>query len=139
MSIQFHGLEGILDTFEEKADISKIEGVLQQACLIVERDAKKKAPKRTGELKRSISSKVESGGGSIQGVVFTPLEYAPYVEYGTGLFAESGGREDVPWMYKDDKGETHITYGQHPKPFMRPALEENREEIARMIKEGITK
>lgn len=139
MSITFSGLDGILDTLDEKIDTDKIEGVLQQACLIVERDAKQNAPKKTGELQRSITSKVESGGGEIKGIVFTPLEYAPYVEYGTGLFAEEGGRTDVPWMYKDDRGEWHSTSGQKPQPFLRPALEDNREMIARLIKEGITK
>ena len=71
------------------------------------------------------------------GTVFTPLEYAPYVEYGTGLFAEKGGRKDVPWHYQDDKGEWHSTSGQKPQPFMRPALNENREEIMRIIKEAL--
>lgn len=60
------------------------------------------------------------------------------IEYGTGLFAEQGGRTDTPWTYKDDKGEWHTTSGQAPQPFMRPALDENREQIIRIIKEGIT-
>jgi len=54
----------------------------------VEAEAKKNAPKGTGELRRSITSRVEDD----KGIVYTPLEYAPYVEYGTGLFAENGGR-----------------------------------------------
>ncbi|WP_299043873.1 hypothetical protein [uncultured Campylobacter sp.] len=45
------------------------------------------------------------------GVVYTPLEYAPYVEYGTGLFAVEGGRADVPWSYQNDKGEWISTSG----------------------------
>ena len=62
------------------------------------------------------------------------------VEYGTGLFAENGnGRKDVPWNYQDDKGEWHSTRGQKPQPFMRPALNENRTEIIRIIKEGLDK
>ena len=59
------------------------------------------------------------------------------VEYGTGLFAESGGRKDVPWCYMDEKtGEFIWTSGQHPKPYMRPALEENKDDIIKIIKEG---
>ena len=87
-------------------------------------------------MRRSITSKVDG----LTGIVFTPLEYAPYVEYGTGLFAENGaGRKDVPWNYQDDKGEWHSTRGQKPQPFMRPALNENRTEIIRIIKEGLDK
>jgi HK97 gp10 family phage protein len=96
-----------------------------------------KAPKGTGELRRSITSKVDEEGGDLVGIVYTPLEYAPYVEYGTGLFAEEGGRKDVPWHYQDDEGEWHTTSGQHPQPFMRPALNENREQIIRILKEGM--
>jgi HK97 gp10 family phage protein len=100
----------------------------------VEADAKKKAPKDSGELRRSITSKVSGE----EGVVYTPLLYAPYVEYGTGLFAESGGRTDVPWVYQDDEGHWHSTSGMKPQPYMRPALYENREEILRIIREGLT-
>lgn len=132
---KIEGLDNILDRFDSLIDMNKLEAALGKACALVEAEAKKKAPKDTGELRRSITSKVEG----TQGVVFTPLEYAPYVEYGTGLFAESGGRLDVPWNYQDDKGEWHSTSGQKPQPFMRPALDENRKEIERIIKEGIAK
>lgn len=115
-------------------DEKKIEAGLKKACALLEREARKKAPKDTGALRRSITSEVEG----TEGVVFTPLEYAPYVEYGTGLFTEKGGRQDVPWSYQDDEGNWHSTRGQHPQPFMRPALDENREEILKLFAEGIT-
>lgn len=137
MSVEFKGLNELLDSLEDLADIDKFENALGKACAIVERAAKQKAPKGTGELRRSITSKIEKNGDEIQGVVFTPLEYAPYVEYGTGLFAEEGGRRDVPWNYQDDKGEWHRTSGQKPQPYMRPALDENREQILRILKEGL--
>ena len=61
------------------------------------------------------------------------------VEFGTGLFAESGGRTDVPWAYKDEEtGELIFTSGQKPQPYMRPAIDNNREKIVRMIKEGFS-
>ena len=132
--IKFQGAEQIIEKLEGLIDESKLEQTLGKACALVERSAKQKAPKDTGELRRSITSKVEGN----EGVVFTPLEYAPYVEYGTGLFAEGGGRKNVPWTYQDDKGEWHSTSGQHPQPFMRPALNENREQIFRILKEGLT-
>ena len=134
MSIEFEGLEEVLNSLEGLADTANLEEALGKACAIVEASAKKKAPKDSGDLRRSITSKVENN----EGIVFTPLEYAPYVEYGTGLFAESGGRTDVPWNYQDDKGNWHSTSGMKPQPFMRPALYENREEILRIIKEGLT-
>lgn len=137
IKFELKNLDGVLEAIEELADTTELEKALGQACARVERSAKEKAPKDTGALRRSITSKVEHTEGKIQGVIYTPLEYAPYIEYGTGLFAESGGRKDVPWCYQDDKGEWHTTSGMRPQPFMRPALNENREEIARIIKEAL--
>ena len=133
MSIEIEGLNDVLNRIEKLGDTSNIEAALSQACALVERSAKQKAPKDTGELRRSITSKIEG----TQGIVYTPLEYAPYVEYGTGLFAENGGRKDVPWNYQDDKGNWHSTSGQKPQPFMRPALNENREKIIDLLGEAI--
>ncbi len=133
MSIEIEGLDDVLNRIEKLGDTSNIEAALSQACALVERSAKQKAPKDTGELRRSITSKIEG----TQGIVYTPLEYAPYVEYGTGLFAENGGRKDVPWNYQDDKGNWHSTSGQKPQPFMRPALNENREKIIDLLGEAI--
>lgn len=125
----------LLKRIDKMGSETNISAAIGKACALVEGEAKKKAPKDTGALRRSISSTVKG----TEGIVFTPLEYAPYVEYGTGLFAEKGGRKDVPWYYKDEEGKWHITSGQHPHPYMRPALNENREEVLRLIKEGIIK
>lgn len=132
--ITVEGADKIMKRLLKVADQKTINQALGKACAVVERAAKEKAPKDTGELRKSITSKVENN----QGIIFTPLEYAPYVEYGTGLFAEDGnGRQDVPWHYQDDKGQWHTTSGMKPHPFMRPALNEHRQEILRILKEGI--
>jgi HK97 gp10 family phage protein len=135
--IKIEGLDKVLDRLDSILDQEELMAAMGKACAIVERAAKQKAPKDTGELIRSITSKVETDGNEIVGVVYTPLEYAPYVEYGTGLFAEEGGRKDVPWHYQDDEGNWHSTSGMKPQPFMRPAFNENREKILRLLKEGI--
>lgn len=137
MGIEFKGLDGLVERLEH---ISKGEAIskegLTNACLLVEREAKQKAPKIDGALRRSITSKVEG----LTGMVYTPLFYAPYVEYGTGLFSDhpTGGRRDVPWIYFDEKNQEYVsTKGQKPQPYMRPALDENREKILELIKEGV--
>lgn len=134
--IKMEGLDEVLERLDKIANAKNIYQALGKACALVERSAKQKAPKDNGALRRSISSEVDNK--NIQGIVFTPLEYAPYVEYGTGLFAEDGGRMDVPWSYQDDKGEWHSTSGMKPHPFMRPALNENVENIKAIIKEELT-
>ena len=130
---KIEGIEDVNELLGKIGATDKIQKALGKACALVERAAKEKAPKGTGELRRSITSKVEG----LQGAVFTPLEYAPYVELGTGLFAENGGRQDVPWHYQDDKGEWHSTNGMKPQPYLRPALNENREKIKEILGEAL--
>lgn len=133
IGIEFRGLKAVLGQLDLFTDEAAVNAALGKACALVERSAKQKAPKDSGALRRSITSKVEN----LEGVVYTPLEYAPYVEYGTGLFAEDGGRQ-TPWAYEDEEsGEWIYTRGQKPQPYMRPALDENRQEIVRIIKEGL--
>lgn len=159
--IEFQGLEELTEKLDGLLDEEKVRIALGRACALVERAAREKAPKGNGDLRRSITSKLENDVG----IVFTPLEYAPYVEYGTGLFAENGqGRQDVPWVYieggtskKADKSKKYTleeakqavaylkekgldaayTYGMKPTPYMRPALNENREQIKRILGETL--
>lgn len=133
MSVEIKGLEEVLERLDIVAGTENLENALEMACAVVERRAKELAPRGTGELRRSITSKVDQEGGDMVGVVYTPLLYAPYVEYGTGLFAENGGRQDVPWWFKDDEGKWHSTSGMPPRPYMRPALQESREKILRIL------
>lgn len=136
MAIEFKGLKDVLNAIEDVADTSDLENAIGKACALVERSAKQNAPKDTGALRNSIQSRVEKSGGDIVGVVYTPLEYAPYVEYGTGLFAEEGGRK-TPWAYQDDEGNWHKTNGQKPQPFLRPALNDNRKKIIEIIEGSV--
>ena len=132
---EFTGLQDVLKSIDNLANTENVSAAIGTACALVEAAAKKKAPKISGELRRSITSKVEGNTGT----VYSPLEYAPYIEYGTGLFAEKGGRQDVPWTFQDDEGNWHVTSGIQPMPYMRPALNENRETILRIIKEGLVR
>lgn len=163
MAVEFEGLEVVLDKLTKLASYEQAKAAITKATLYVEAEAAKLAPKGddSGALQQSISSRVDG----LKGEVFTPLEYAPYVEYGTGLFAtgKGGGRKEVPWVYVEgqessgraktihtkesaaqavaylrDKGlEAYSTYGQKPQPFMRPALDNNREEILKRLREGL--
>lgn len=137
MNITLEGFNEVEEKLNSLLSEEELIKAMGKACAIVERAAKQKAPKGNGELRRSITSKVQGIGQDVEGVVYTPLEYAPYVEFGTGLFAEDGGRTDVPWCYQDDEGEWHSTSGQKPQPFMRPALYDNVEQIKQTLKGGL--
>lgn len=137
-NIKFEGVENIILNIENIGDTSSVEKSMQLACALVERSAKQKAPKDTGALRNSITSKVETDSEGVKGIVYTPLEYAPYIEYGTGLFAEAGNGRKSGWIYEDEKtGEKIFTRGQKPQPYLRPALYENREKIKKVFEGGI--
>ena len=107
---------------------------LENACLIVVGSAKSKAPVQTGALRSSISHKVSQG--SMEGVVGSTIEYAPYVEVGTGIYSTQGGGRQGGWRYVDASGEGHFTMGSRPQPFLKPAMDTNLSAIMRCF-EGL--
>ena len=63
--ITIQGADEIIEMLEEMVDASKLNGAVDKACLFVEGEARRKAPRRTGNLRRSIESKVENNGDEI--------------------------------------------------------------------------
>ena len=92
----------------------------------------------TGTLKRSIRAELK-GQNTVE--VGTNLEYAVYVEHGTGLYAFDGrGRASsaehpIPWTYRGSDGKFYTTYGQRPKPFLIPAFNSKKHNLIKYIKE----
>lgn len=90
----------------------------------------------TGRLKNSITHEVVPDEAMVE--VGTNVEYAPYVEYGTGKYADGGGRQ-TPWIYQDDDSNFHITSGMKPNHFLRDALQNHKQEykqIAEAVLDG---
>ncbi|PTK57451.1 hypothetical protein BUZ33_00685 [Staphylococcus haemolyticus] len=86
------------------------------------------APVDLGFLKESIDFKFTNGG--LTGVINVGADYAIYVEYGTGIYAEGPGgsrAKKIPWSYKDADGKWHTTKGQHAQPFWNPAIDAGRQ------------
>lgn len=133
MSVEIEGLDKLL------ARLNKIDDNLQNKMLkaaeFVEGEAREKAPKRTGNLKGSIENKVERQGSTITATVSSPEFYAPYQEFGTGLFAVNGDGRKTGWAYEDEQtGELVWTRGNRPHPFMGPALRENKDVVMQLLK-----
>ena len=109
-----------------------IRQALEDSCNLVEAQAKVNAPVRDGQLVQSIKHQVD---GNI-GTVYSDVEYAPYQEVGTGIFASMGnGRTQVPWRYKDAKGEWHTTYGTIATHFMQDAMDQSQQRIKDTFKQ----
>lgn len=161
--IKLEGLEEILKKIDSMEDVAAAKQGITKACAFLEGEAKKKA-QANGNKRIAQSITYEVNG--LEGVVFTPLFYAPYVEFGTGIHAEGGkGRKEVPWVYVEGSGsadratskkvyteqeakqtaaylkskglDARITKGQEAKPFLRPALYESRKKLLEIIAESI--
>lgn len=109
------------------------EECMQRACLHVEGKAKQNAPVDTGTLRSSITHKVVRSGDDTEGIIYTNEEYAPYVEFGTGIYAEEGGRTS-PWKYKGSDGNWYITSGQKAKKFLSKAIVSEQDKIIEEFK-----
>lgn len=110
-----------------------IKKALTKSALLVEADAKINCPVDTGLLRNSITHNVYDDYAEVG----TNYSYAPYVEHGTGLFAEAGNGRQTPWTYQDADGQWHTTIGQQPQPFLRPALEANKQKIEQIFQDEI--
>lgn len=122
-------------TKEKKQMSDAIYRALIRSTDKVQSDAKLIVPKDSTNLETSIVTVV--GKDNQIGVITTNSEYAYYVEFGTGRYAENGGGRSTPWFYTDAKGVGHWTVGHKAQPYMRPALSKNKENIKKIfISEG---
>lgn len=90
---EIHGLKEAKDSLENIAEGltgREMVDAMYQALNILGADAKRFSPVDTGRLRSSITGTVSKAGFPVkrlQGIVGTNIEYAPYMEFGTGIFA----------------------------------------------------
>ena len=125
-----------------------VRKVMNKATTLVHGQAKDLAPVDTGDLAGSIHMETRKIAKGYQGRVYTNLEYAPYVEFGTGIKGNGTypykiegftlAYKDKGWCYWSDKEEKIIfTTGQKAQPYMYPAIKNNEKRIRQMLKEGV--
>lgn len=106
-------------TFDQWIDLlEKSKPVLFQAirravslsAMEIEGDAKALAPVDTGRLRGSIGTTLDVGKDYVLANVGTVVEYAVFVEYGTGKKGEAGVPHRQDWL------------GMPPHPYLRPSF-----------------
>ena len=95
--------------------------------------AKDLAPVDTGNLRNSISHKVDSKEPAVY--IGTNSEYGAYVELGTGQYYP-GGRQSS-WVYKDAHGRWHRTSGQKAQPYLKPAVANHKQTYRNIIEDEL--
>ena len=127
-----------------------IERTIKKITVEVQGQAKALAPARKikngGALRNSIKMNYDSN--KKEGRVYTNLEYATYVEFGTGVRGNGTypnkniniSYRNTPWIYTPDGGKTfYYTKGQVAQPYMYPALQHGKSLVTETLKQEIEK
>jgi len=140
----FESLSHVMDSIEADAGPQICEVMRAYAVLKITRQ---KAVD-TGALRNSVQTAediiVRNGEASVSIGIETAQSYAKFIEFGTGIL----GDPEVEHVQKDRWVAPNPKYGgegseepkfvmrfaQHPRPFMRPALYDNRKTFLKIIK-----
>ena len=87
----------------------------------------------TGTLINSIPHQVDTGTQTVY--IGSNLEYAPYVELGTGKYYP-GGRP-TPWVYQDAHGNWHYTNGNRAQPYLKPAVADHAAQYRTILEDAL--
>jgi hypothetical protein len=144
MKADFKRAAGDVKTWSQ-TKLQRIQDTVNESAINIQSGAKKRCVVDTGRLRSSIAIEPSTGPGYALRVG-TKVFYAPYVEFGTGIFSEhptEPGRQ-TPWAFPvpktgknkdkykfkkitaEDGQELFVTRGSKPHPFLFPAAEEER-------------
>ena len=109
-----------------------LERTIKKVTVEVQGQAKGLAPFNTGTLRNSIKMNYDSN--KKEGRVYTNLEYATYIEFGTGIRGDGS--------YPDSN--KNLAYnqnwkGQVAQPYMYPALQFGKSKAQEILKQEIEK
>lgn len=136
-------LEAKLERLAHLAD--EVEhGASGPICELMRRTAAQRLTEQgavdTGNLRNSVETVssefvVRRSDTVVEMGIQTGVEYAKYIEYGTGPLGDPAVQHTsrMTWAYYDEEGELRIGKSQPPRPFMRPALYENKKAIGAII------
>lgn len=143
MARQTFSTHGFEYTFEDNSGeiMAAFQNALERGLMAIGETAVTHAKKSltdqkavdTGRLRNSINYAVKDD----EVYIGTPVEYAPYVEFGTGKYAEGGGGRPTPWVYQDDNGNWHWTAGNPARPFIAPAAKDHTQEYRKLLEDSL--
>lgn len=118
-----------------KAILKETADNLKLAGSFVEGNAKLLCPVDLSNLRSSINHRLVNKKRSVR--IGTQVDYAIFVEEGTGIHQKDGQGRKTAWFYYYDgkKGEKgwRMTRGQKPQPFLKPALMDNKKDILKIM------
>lgn len=139
-------IEG-LDRLEAKlTKLGMSSGILAPAAerameLRVEADAKRRCPvgeypdgsNTGGNLRGSIHTATQEADGGVQVTTGTPVEYAAFVEYGTGQRGAASG------VTPEEGYEYGSSPGMAAQPYLRPAWDGGKKGVVKDLEKAVRK
>ena len=133
--------------FVEKKIGDAVFRALEKMGLLAEAYAKlnlEKDPRRidTGRLRNSIThTHGYDEDNNLREYIGTAVEYAVYVEYGTGVYVEDGSGRKTPWFVVGEQGKWNgvgfWTRGMKPNHFLRNAARNHDDEYVEILRKEV--
>lgn len=134
VTIEVLGVDKIVKDIQTVAQANRFKREISLCTAIVESTAKSLCPKDTGRLVNSIHMSVREDGANTVGKVSTNVEYAPYVEFGTG---QRGAQSNYEKAAELGLSYSSTRAGQVAQPYMYPALKRNEQSIKKRLEDAI--
>lgn len=135
MKIELKGIEQFKRELNKvKSEITReLERTTSASLLRIQSDAKRKAPVDTGRLRASISKRQDGTDGEVS----TNVDYAPYIEFGTGTLVSVP--DELKEIAQQFRGRGLKNVNLPARPFMYPALVKERPNYIRNLKQVLGK
>lgn len=148
MTMNIEGLDALQVAFSEAPEIvkEKMGGAILTSAKSVMAKAKANAPFKLGQLKDSIQLDGPNFSASnIQASVYTNVKYAPYQEFGTGIYGPNGTPivpKNAPFLvFQLDDGtwrRARSVKGVKPKKFFGNAVDTSQDEVNNNLLNALT-
>ena len=141
-SLQLKGFSNAVKNLQagKSAVANATTKMLDMATLVAQAKAKEVVPTVSTTLRKSIARKVEKDVGRVG----SNVEYAPYVEFGTGIYGKRGSpivpkrAKMLSWIGGDGKRVfARSVRGMRPRKFLQTGLEEVTNRTNQIYKVGI--
>lgn len=134
MKVQIKGLKALQGDFAKykKTTTDKLGDEIKKSAFQIDRDAKREVPVDFGRLKSSLRVR----HNDLSSDVYTDVEYAPFVEFGTGNLVFTGSDFVFSTEIKDYAKQFQRGGNRNriAKPFLFPAWEGERPKFIKRVR-----
>ena len=134
MAITIKNLDRLITKLNNLSEVD-VENYVKKATTFVHGQAKNLAPVDSGHLRESIHMETRKEESKVIGRVYTNVNYAPFVEFGTGVRGDGqypyASELDFALAYKQD------WKGMRPQPYMYPAIKGAEPYVKSIINKGM--